>query len=86
MLYDAHNHLQDAWLMPHRAQMWADLARLPLRRAVVNGTCENDWADVAALGREHAFILPSYGLHPWYAGNATPHWRDALQRHLDQSR
>lgn len=83
MLYDAHNHLQDAWLTPHRAQVFADLARLPLRGAVVNGTCEGDWDDVAALAREHAFVRPSYGLHPWNVGNATPAWRARLVHLLD---
>ncbi len=83
MLYDAHNHLQDAWLAPHRAQVFADLARLPLRGAVANGTDESDWPDVTALAREHAFIVPSYGLHPWNVGNANPTWRDALRRTLD---
>jgi len=81
--YDAHNHLQDAWLAPHRAQVFRDLATIPLRGAVVNGTCESDWAEVAALAREHSFIIPSYGLHPWNVGNAAPGWRDALRRQLD---
>ncbi len=82
-LYDAHNHLQDAWLTPHRAQVLADLASLPLRRAVVNGTAETDWPEVTALARAHAFVLPSYGLHPWNLGNASPQWRDTLRRTLD---
>lgn len=82
-LYDAHNHLQDAWLAPHRAQVFRDLAAIPLRAAVVNGTCESDWPDVVSLAREHALILPSFGLHPWNAGNATVQWRDTLHRQLD---
>jgi TatD DNase family protein len=82
-LYDAHNHLQDAWLTPHRMQVFRDLSAIPLRGAVVNGTCETDWAEVAQLAREHAFVVPSFGLHPWEAGNATPGWRDALRRQLD---
>jgi TatD DNase family protein len=82
-LYDAHNHLQDAWLAPHRAQVWRDLATIPLRGAVVNGTCEADWDDVAQLAREQAFIVPSFGLHPWNVGNATAGWRDALRGRLD---
>ena len=82
-LYDAHNHLQDAWLAPHRAQVWRDLAAVPLCGAVVNGTCEGDWGDVAQLAREHAFVVPSFGLHPWNVGNASPGWRDALRRQLD---
>ena len=83
MFYDAHNHLQDAWLAPHRAQVLADLARLPLARAVVNGTCVADWPDVAALAREQAFVLPSYGLHPWNVGNASAGWQDRLRAQLD---
>lgn len=76
--YDAHNHLHDAWLAPHRTQIFNDCAALPLGGAVVNGTCENDWPEVAALARTHAVVRPSFGLHPWDAGNATPAWRDAL--------
>src|SRR5688572_32695033 len=82
MLYDAHNHLQDEWLKPHRARVFADLESIPLARAVVNGTCQHDWPDVAAIAREHAFILPSFGLHPWNVGNATPGWRDELQHRI----
>jgi len=82
-LYDAHNHLQDAWLRPHRTQVFADLRQIPLRAAVVDGTAETDWADVAMLAAQHAFIVPSYGLHPWNVGNASPDWRPALARHLD---
>lgn len=102
--YDAHNHLQDAQLAPHRAQLLADLAALPLRRAVVNGTCEADWPEVSALCAPNAQLssrnassrhssagatadqlqlLPSYGLHPWHVGNASPQWRDTLRRTLD---
>lgn len=84
-LYDAHNHLQDPWLAPHREQVLADLERLPIRRAVVNGTYESDWDDVAVLARERPFILPSFGLHPWYVGNATARWREGLLARLDEN-
>jgi TatD DNase family protein len=83
--YDAHNHLQDAWLAPHRAKVIDDLAQIPLAKAVVNGTAEDDWAGVATLANQHAFVLPSYGLHPWNVGNRSPCWRDALQTQLDRN-
>lgn len=82
-LYDAHNHLQDAWLTPHRDAVFTDLTRLPLCRAVVNGTGETDWPAVTELAGKHPFIMPSYGLHPWNVGNATSAWRDDLLRVLD---
>lgn len=90
--YDAHNHLQDAWLQPVRSQVWSVLRDIPLRCAVVNGTAENDWADVAALAAENEWshpeaatrlaVLPSYGLHPWNVGNRSPEWQAALAERL----
>ncbi|MDB6127408.1 MAG: TatD-related deoxyribonuclease [Verrucomicrobia bacterium] len=82
-LYDAHNHLHDAWLMPHRATIFADLATVDVCRAVVNGSSESDWPEVAALTRKQPIVLPSFGLHPWDVGNRTPHWQENLLLHLD---
>src|SRR5262249_16210302 len=73
---DAHNHLHDARLVPHRAAILAELKRLPVARAVVNGTREDDWDAVAALAREQPFVIPSFGLHPWYVGSRSPGWLD----------
>ncbi len=83
MLHDAHNHLQDDWLRPYWEQIAADRATAGIGTMVVNGTCEADWPVVAELARRFAWVRPSYGLHPWDVGNASPGWRDALQRQLD---
>src|SRR5690606_19872266 len=82
MFFDAHNHLQDEALAPHLDAIAADLAALPLAGAVVNGTCEDDWSRVAALAARHPWVRPSYGLHPWDAGNRTEHWFERLREHL----
>lgn len=86
-LFDAHNHYHDAWLAPHRERVFADLASVGLGRAVVNGTCESDWAEVAALCAQlsslNLQLLPSYGLHPWDAGNRTPDWQRKLVAALE---
>jgi TatD DNase family protein len=81
-LYDAHNHVQDDWLAPHGAQIDADLRAVGLRRAVVNGTCETDWPSVTRLAAHYDWVLPSYGLHPWDAGNRSADWLATLQSHL----
>lgn len=102
MLLDAHNHLQDPWLTPHRDRVLADLASAGVHACVVNGTSETDWPDVTSLCaassantaplRQNSklqtqnpkpILLPSYGLHPWNLGNASPRWRDSLLRVLD---
>jgi TatD DNase family protein len=81
-LYDAHNHLQDAWFEPHRAALLRELPALGVRGAVVNGTAETDWAGVAALAAAAPGIVPSYGLHPWDAGNRSPDWQARLRAQL----
>lgn len=79
---DAHNHLQDDWLKPHLGTVLADLKSVGIAHAVVNGTTEADWDDVTALATAHPWIVPSYGLHPWFLKTRTPHWRNRLEQIL----
>ncbi|MGC3991212.1 MAG: TatD family hydrolase [Chthoniobacteraceae bacterium] len=81
-LYDAHCHLQDEWLVPHHAEIFAALEKINVRGAVVNGTCENDWPAVARLAAAHPWIIPSYGLHPWFIADRTPDWREKLLQQI----
>jgi TatD DNase family protein len=82
-LFDAHNHLHDARLLPWRAEMLAALPAIGVRGAVVNGTREDDWAEVAALAAATPCVMPSFGLHPWYVNARTPSWRENLSHFLD---
>jgi TatD DNase family protein len=83
-LCDAHNHWHDAWLRPHRERIFADLAAIGVRHGVVNGTSETDWPDVTALAAAHSSrVIPSYGLHPWEAGNRSAAWQETLLAALE---
>lgn len=82
-LFDAHQHLHFPALDPHRPAILADLGSLGVRGAVVNGTCEDEWSVVAALGREHIWVVPSFGVHPWDAGNRSPNWQTRLRAALE---
>ena len=53
MLYDAHNHLQDARFGGRQETLMAECRAAGVRRMVVNGATEADWPDVAALARAH---------------------------------
>lgn len=81
LLVDAHCHYQDPRLRG------VDLSRLPLfgvRQAVVNGSSEEDWGDVAKLASLHPdFVRPAFGLHPWYTAERSPRWRKSLEAMLD---
>ena len=49
---------------------------------MVNGTREEDWPAVAALAAEHAWVLPSFGLHPWHIHGRSREWFGELERLL----
>jgi TatD DNase family protein len=82
-LLDAHNHLHDARLARWRPGILSELHALGICRAVVNGTREDDWAEVASLATAIPWVMPSFGLHPWYVNDRTPGWRENLLRFLD---
>ena len=78
-LYDAHQHFHFDQFVTQRAVIAADLCTVGLQRAVVNATNEEEWPVVAALAREHDWILPSHGIHPWDCGNRSPVWLETLR-------
>jgi TatD DNase family protein len=82
--FDAHNHLQDEGLAPHLLEVIRELEKIGIAGAVVNGTIDSDWELVARLAREHRWIIPSYGIHPWHAAERSADWEDLLKARLDE--
>src|SRR5450432_4466888 len=82
-LFDAHNHLQDERLAPHRAEILRDLSSAGVVQMVVNGSCEGDWPEVLALAKSAPQVIPSFGYHPWYVQERTPDWQKVLTQFLD---
>ncbi|MEN3942196.1 TatD family hydrolase [Prosthecobacter sp. SYSU 5D2] len=78
MLFDAHNHLHDSRLDPWRAEVMKVLAGCDLAEMVVNGTREDDWQAVADLARQHAWVRPAFGLHPWFVKERAKGWEEKL--------
>ena len=82
-LFDAHNHLQDARLGRGQDELMADCTNVGLVRMVVNGTCERDWAAVAALAKRYDCVIPSFGLHPWFVHGRSAEWLAKLEQQVD---
>lgn len=80
--YDAHQHFHFESLSPHRRTVAADLQAAGVERAVVNATNEEEWPVVAALAREHPWVVPSHGIHPWDCGNRSARWLEGLRAAL----
>ncbi len=78
-LFDAHNHLHDARLRPHREEADRALASIGCAGAMVNGTHEQDWPEVTAFAATRPWVHVSLGLHPWHAPGRTPQWLDQLR-------
>jgi len=83
-LYDAHNHLQDQRLDPHRSGVMTTAIGVGVTRMVVNGACETDWPEVLTLAHTYPQVLPSFGYHPWYIKERTVDWLQTLIRYLDR--
>lgn len=84
--YDSHNHLQDPALVPYQTMILKDCATGNVRKMVVNGTCEEDWAAVKALAESHpTMIIPAYGLHPWRIRQRSTQWLTTLGQYLEES-
>jgi TatD DNase family protein len=79
-LIDAHVHLQN--LGGELEGMLQRAAGQGIERFICNGTSESDWPLVAALARQHRQVVPCFGLHPWHADGASPHWLETLQGFL----
>jgi len=52
---------------------------------ILCSTSETDFDDVAALASLSEFIVPNFGLHPWWASTASPTLSEHLESRLKQS-
>lgn len=87
MLTDIHVHLQEKVLLDRIDEVMQACRAEGVKLLACNGTKPEDWADVAALAERYPEVLPCFGVHPWYVGEAGEAWeiqlRDFLQRHPD---
>jgi TatD DNase family protein len=82
---DAHNHLQHPALHSHLPGILATVRPLPVNWMVVNGTAESDWKTVAQMAKSLSFVIPSFGLHPWYLARRSKNWEETLRTYLIQT-
>ena len=83
-MIDAHLHLQDRAYASDRDAVLRRAEAAGVRLLVCNGTRPADWPGVLELARAHPAVVPCFGLHPWYAGEAPEHWLKSLEGFLDE--
>lgn len=79
-MLDSHNHLQSARFAKNVKTLVVEMKQQGVRGCVVNATREEDWAAVSELARGFpGYIVPAFGIHPWFAGTAREGWEDRLR-------
>ncbi|KAK9819892.1 hypothetical protein WJX72_003684 [[Myrmecia] bisecta] len=79
---DAHCHLQDPRLSDRVDAVLRQAHEAGVQRFMVNGTREEDWAQVEELAAKYAEIIPNFGLHPWYVQSRSEQWLHRLEELL----
>lgn len=80
---DSHNHLQDPHLGDSVSVM-TTMKAVGITRAIINATCESDWAKVEQLVEHHPdFLVPAFGVHPWQSHTTRIGWQDRLRAMLE---
>ncbi len=83
-MIDVHNHLHDPCFHGERERLVDTMREAGITACVVNGTCEEDWPEVARLAKRYpGFVLPAFGLHPWKVADRSSSWLDTLAAFLE---
>jgi len=82
--YDAHNHLNDKRLEPYLDFICKEIVKIPVAAMVVNAARENQFEAIGNLSIKYKWIIPAFGVHPWYADKASPNYTENLKRALDK--
>lgn len=84
MIFDAHVHLASDTLSHELSTIISTYDDIGLSKAIVVGTCPEDWTKVVEFAASDARFIPAVGLHPWKVNEATDDWQEQLLTHLDQ--
>ncbi|DBA86902.1 TPA: hypothetical protein ACH3X2_005360 [Trebouxia sp. C0005] len=83
-LFDAHCHLQDLRIRHCLEDTVSATEGQGVQQFACNGTCEDDWPQVAQLAERHHNIKPNFGLHPWFLQSRSDKWLDNLRKQLEE--
>lgn len=81
-LFDAHTHIQDPRLAMNLEAILQRAQHAGVCRVAVKGCHEGDWGVVSRLGDAHAWVSPSFGVHPWYVEGASSGYLQQLAQLL----
>ena len=80
-MFDSHTHLQkfDAGVLPAVMNAAFEAGITAVSCCAVS---PEDWVRVSAVASEYPQVMPSYGVHPWCAGELPENWSEKLLKIL----
>ncbi|MBR2299380.1 MAG: TatD family hydrolase [Alphaproteobacteria bacterium] len=83
-LFDVHIHLTD-FLGTNPQKLIAELKANGIEKCVCVTAKPQDWEKAARFAHDFPFeIIPSFGLHPWYAAKVQKGWEKELELYLKE--
>lgn len=79
---DSHIHLQD-YKSKSAQQIITDMKKNGFSKVICVSSQSDDWQKVADLAVLYPdFIIPSFGLHPWYISKKNDNWLSEIRQYL----
>lgn len=83
--YEAHCHLQDERLTPYLDEILLSIPDANIVLVSVCGSSEDDWELTKSLSEKHRWIIPSFGVHPWYVKEISKNWFEKFLSYIDNA-
>lgn len=84
-LFDVHTHMQDSRFDHSLEDVIERANRAGVKKIISCGVHEGDWEKLTAISKKYPFIIPAYGLHPWFVSSRTTHFLFDLERIISQT-
>ncbi len=85
-ILDAHNHLQFPVFHNQESEIISTCTQLGITSMIVNATKESDWDAVSQLAKQFSgFVIPAFGLHPWWISERSSQWETKLEALLQNN-
>ena len=79
---DSHIHLQD-YKQKNTQQNIADMKKLGFAKMICASSHPSDWNKIAHIASANSdFVIPAFGVHPWYVSETNEDWKDELCNYL----
>lgn len=83
-LTDSHIHLQD-YKGKNAHQIVVDMQKSGFEKIICVSTKPKEWGDVANIAdMENGFVVPAFGVHPWYVNDVSLGWEKELENYLQK--